>query len=168
MNDEVPAKPKSTRPKRTAKEKAISQAKRAGAAVALGAGMAATSTVSDVFLDMAKDLAEDDTMILAVLESPTGREFIKGIMAFGMQTAAIQGEDIMPGAEYVARAAELQLAESTRAVVAPRLTKYKDKFATYFERLATVGKMLPANTSAEVLEEEAVRTNGHSHARARA
>jgi ssDNA-binding Zn-finger/Zn-ribbon topoisomerase 1 len=136
--------------KRSMKERGIAQLKRAGSAAGLGAGLATAGATSDIFIDMARDLAEGDPFVLAALESPTGRECVKVVMAGVVQTFALQGEDFVPGAEYIARAAELQITESTRALAAPRLAMIR----SYFSKLEQVGKMLPASTGGGLFDAE--------------
>ena len=153
--------------KASRKDKLIQQGKRAGSATALGASLAATGAASDIFVDMARDLFEDNPMFLAMLENPTGRELTKYATALLVQGTAMQFGEAMPGHEIAARLAELQITESTRALAAPRLAMFRK----YFAKLEEAGKMLPqlAANKADVDDEdddadpaEEARVRGHA------
>ena len=117
------------------KELAKKQMKRAGGALARGAGLAAIDAAGDKMLDFAQAKFGDSPGLQLVLSTNEGREIVKVALAMLLQTLAYQTD--LPKAEHVISLTEKQLELSGLKVLAPHL---KD-LLTLAGSLGTLGEM---------------------------
>lgn len=133
-------------PRATTKAKLKKQASAIGGAAALGVKLALVNEAGDTMVDIAKELAKDMPMLQLALEHPDGREIAKLLVAVSVHTVATH-TGIVPKAEFVGSAAELQMTASSMALLAPRLKSLRKHFlklAEVGEQIAQLGEGAPS------------------------
>jgi len=152
------------------KERAIGQAKDVGGALGLGLKLAAVDEVGDLLVDVWREFAKDNPMLLALLSDETGREFVKMTMAFGMQSMTVH-TSLIPQSPFVKAAAELQMAASMEALAKPHMKSFRrlvGQMAVVGERMAEAQGGAIAETSAAEVVEDSIPKETRTIAAARA
>lgn len=130
----------------TAAVPAMDQLKSLGGIVGTGVAMGATDKVGDVFVKMALKMSNNSPLVQAALADPIGREIVKLIVATSARTTCLSAPHLVPGAEGIAKAADLQILFSSGKLTSLGLDMVGDELAM----LAKIGRevaALPASTS---------------------
>ena len=106
-------------------------------AVADGLADAAVEEAGDVLLDTAKDLFDDEALMGVLLASPDGRELLKCMAGFVLDSIAVHGG--IPKGEILSDVVRRQYRSSARRVGGPRIAKIL-KRAT---KLIEIGERMP-------------------------
>ena len=137
----------------TLKERTIGQAKDIGGAAALGLKLAATDEVGEMLVDILREFGKDSPIIEAFLADENGREIAKLLMAGVVQTTCVH-TSMVPQAEFVKKAAELQMTASVETLAKPQMKNFRKAMA----KLAMIGQRMAeiegGNTSNEEEQEE--------------
>lgn len=132
--------PTKTTKKKTPKE----QGSAIASAMGTGVAMAGTSKVGDIFIAIAKKAGKNSPLVLALLEDDLGREAVKFAVAIGLHTGAASTE-LLPGAEYIQKAALLQITYSTAKGSELAAGMFADEFAALVE----IGKSIARSSNDE-------------------
>jgi ssDNA-binding Zn-finger/Zn-ribbon topoisomerase 1 len=122
----------------TLKEKLVDQGKGIGEAIMDGLAEATVEEAGDVLLDIAKDFFEDEALFAVLVASPDGRELLKSVAAFIVDSLAVHTS--IPKGPALRTLARYQYRSSARRVGGPRIGKVMRKIA----KLVELGERLPA------------------------
>lgn len=122
-------------------------------AIADGLADAAVEEAGDVLLDTAKDLFDDEALLGVLLASPDGRELLKCVTGFVLESVAIHGG--IPKADVVSNVVARQYRSSARRIGGPRIKKIMLRMT----KLVEIGERLPAlRESNKTIVEELAET----------
>lgn len=153
--------------KKTFKEKAVIQANEMGGAAVLGLKLAAVDEVGEMFVDILREFSKNSPMMEAILADDNLREIFKASTAALVKTAAIQSPGLVPQAELVSRACDLQITASVETLAKPQMKNFRKAMG----KLALVGQRMAeiegGATAEDENEEEAAASSAKATARAR-